>query len=88
MYDNVKSWAPKVKELVDRVGQLEINDAKYLKVFREVLKFAALATSIFDGSAIATKAKDIGTGIGAASGGYVFDKITSKALDGTIFDAA
>lgn len=88
MYDSVKAWAPKVKELVGRVGQLEIKDPKYLKVFREVLKLASLATSIFDGNAIATKAKDIGMGIGAASGGYVFDKITSKAIDGTIFDAA
>jgi hypothetical protein len=88
MYANMKSWVPKVKELVDRVGQLEIKDPKYLKVFREVLKFAALATSIFDGNEIAAKAKDIGMGIGAASVGYAFDKITSKAIDGTIFDAA
>ena len=88
LFNKVKTWAPKVKELVDRVAELDIKDPKYLKVFREALKFAALATSIFDGNAVAEKAKDLALGLGGAAGGYVFDKIASKALDGTIFDAA
>ena len=47
-----------------------------------------LATSIFDGNKVATDMTNIGTGIITAGSNYVYDKIASKAIDGTIFDAA
>jgi len=52
------------------------------------LKFAALALSPIDGNSIASSAKSLGLGVGGAVGGYVYDKISSKVLDGTVFDAA
>lgn len=88
MYGEARGWAKSIKELVARVGTLSIKDPKALKVFREGLKLASLALSPIDGNSIATGAKDLALGVGGAAGGYVYDKITSKALDGTIFDAA
>jgi len=88
MYGEARSWAKSVKELVARVDKLSIKDPKGLKIFREGLKLAALALSPIDGNSIATGAKDLALGVGGAAGGYVYDKITSKALDGTVFDVA
>ncbi|WP_264214498.1 hypothetical protein [Leisingera thetidis] len=88
MYGEARDWASKIKDLMKRVTALTIKDPKALKVFREGLKFAALALSPIDGNSIATGAKDLALGVGGAAGGYAYDKITSKALDGTVFDAA
>ncbi|MEX0302185.1 MAG: hypothetical protein AB3N24_07160 [Leisingera sp.] len=88
MYSDARDWANKIKDLMKRVKALTIKDPKALKVFREALKFAALATAPIDGNSIATGAKDLALGVGGAVGGYAYDKITSKALDGTVFDAA
>jgi hypothetical protein len=88
LYDTVKGWAKTVTDLNKRLDDLVLNDPKGLKVFREALKFCMLATAIFDGNDVASKAKDLGMGIGAAGASYVYDKIVSKAVDGTIFDAA
>ena len=88
LYEKIKKWAKTVADLGKRVKELEIKDPKALKVFREALKFCMLATSIFDGNAVATSIANIGTGIITAGGSYVYDKIVSKALDGTVFDAA
>ncbi|WP_247676761.1 MULTISPECIES: hypothetical protein [unclassified Leisingera] len=88
MYGDARDWASNIKELMKRVKALTIKDPKALKVFREGLKFAALALSPIDGNSIATGAKDLALGVGGAVGGYAYDKITSKALDGTVFDAA
>jgi hypothetical protein len=88
LYETVKGWAKTVTDLNKRLDDLVLNDPKGLKVFREALKFCMLATAIFDGNDVASKAKDLGMGIGAAGASYVYDKIVSKAVDGTIFDAA
>ncbi|KPD11869.1 hypothetical protein AN476_13685 [Phaeobacter sp. 11ANDIMAR09] len=88
MYGETRSWADKIKDLMKRVKALTIKDPKALKVFREALKFAALGLSPIDGNSIATGTKDLALGVGGAVGGYAYDKITSKALDGTVFDAA
>lgn len=88
MYDKARSWAAKIKDLMKRVAQLELKDSKGLKVFREALKLASTATGVLDGNSVATTAKDLGLGLGESLGGYAYDKITSKALDGTVFDAA
>ena len=88
MYADTRKWADSIKQLMKRVSELSIKDPKALKVFREGLKFAALALSPLDGNSIATKSKDLALGVGGAAGGYVYDKITSKVLDGTVFDAA
>lgn len=88
MYGDSRKWASNIKDLMKRVAALELKDSKGLKVFREALKFAALATSPIDGNSVATGAKDLALGVGGAVGGYAYDKITSKALDGTVFDAA
>jgi phosphoribosylcarboxyaminoimidazole (NCAIR) mutase len=88
MYADARGWATNIKDLMKRVNALTIKDPKALKVFREGLKFAALALAPLDGNSIATGAKDLALGVGGAAGGYVYDKITSKALDGTVFDAA
>ncbi|MDP5217212.1 hypothetical protein Q5Y75_08285 [Ruegeria sp. 2205SS24-7] len=88
MYADTRKWANTIKDLMKRVSQLALKDPKGLKVFREALKFAALATAPIDGNSIATGAKDLALGVGGAAGGYAYDKITSKALDGTVFDAA
>lgn len=88
LYEKIKGWAKTVTDLSKRVKELESKDPKGLKVFREALKFCMLATSIFDGNKVATEMSNIGTGIIAASSSYVYDKIASKVLDGTIFDAA
>jgi hypothetical protein len=85
---NAKGWAKDVADLGKRLKALVLKDPAGLKVFRELLKAAMLVTSIFDGNDIATKMKDIGTGIIAAGGSYVYVKIVSKSLDGTVFDAA
>ena len=45
-------------------------------------------TAPIDGNSIATGTKDLALGVGGAVGGYAYDKIASKALDGTVFDAA
>ncbi|OBY25635.1 hypothetical protein A9D60_21390 [Leisingera sp. JC1] len=88
MYADARGWANNIKDLMKRVTALTIKDPKALKVFREGLKFAALALSPIDGNSIATGAKDLALGVGGAVGGYAYDKITSKVLDGTVFDAA
>ncbi|MBY6058511.1 hypothetical protein KUV33_18930 [Leisingera daeponensis] len=88
MYADARGWANNIKDLMKRVNALTIKDPKALKVFREGLKFAALALSPIDGNSIATGAKDLALGVGGAAGGYAYDKITSKVLDGTVFDAA
>ncbi len=88
LYEKIKGWAKTVTDLGKRVKELESKDPKGLKVFREALKFCMLGTAIFDGNKVATDMQNIGTGIIAAGSSYVYDKITSKALDGTIFDAA
>ncbi|MGR3620837.1 hypothetical protein [Pseudophaeobacter sp.] len=88
MYGETRTWANNIKDLMKRVKALTIKDPKALKVFREALKFAALGLSPLDGNSIATKSKDLALGVGGAAGGYVYDKITSKVLDGTVFDAA
>ncbi|WP_254604259.1 hypothetical protein [Leisingera sp. ANG59] len=88
MYADARGWANNIKDLMKRVKALTIKDPKALKVFREGLKFAALALSPIDGNSIATGAKDLALGVGGAVGGYAYDKITSKVLDGTVFDAA
>lgn len=88
LYDTIKGWAKTVTELGNRVTELQLRDPKGLKVFREALKFCMLATAIFDGNSVAEKAKDLGMGIGAAGASYAYDKIVSKSVDGTIFDAA
>jgi len=85
---NIKKQEPKVEELKAQVEALKIKDPTALKVFREALKLAALATAPLDGNGIATEAKDLAMGVGEAAGGYVYDKIVSAALDGTVFDAA
>lgn len=88
MYADTRTWAKTLKDLLARVEKLKLDDPKGLKVFREALKFAMLGTAIFDGDKVAETAKDLGMGLGSAVGGYAYDKITSKAIDGTIFDAA
>lgn len=88
MYADSRKWADNIKDLMKRVKALTIKDPKALKVFREALKFAALGLSPIDGNSVATGAKDLALGVGGAVGGYAYDKITSKALDGTVFDAA
>ncbi|MEO8245001.1 MAG: hypothetical protein ABI832_22175 [bacterium] len=88
MYSDVKKWAPLIKEAGDRMKALMLKDMKGLKVFREALKFAALGLAPIDGNGIADKAQDLALGIGGAVGGYVYDKLTSKATEGTVFDAA
>jgi hypothetical protein len=86
MYADTKKWAPEIKTVSERVSKLELKDSKGLKLFREGLKFATLGLSVLDGNGVATKAKDIGMGVGGAVGGYAFDKISSKAIDGSAFD--
>lgn len=88
MYAGSRKWADTIKTLMARLAKMELKDSKGLKVFREVLKAASVATGALDGNSVASTAKDLGMGLGEAAGGYVYDKITSKALDGTIFDAA
>ncbi|WP_375175990.1 hypothetical protein [Pseudooceanicola sp.] len=88
MYGDARNWANTIKDLMKRVQQLELKDSKGLKIFREALKLASTATSILDGNSVATTAKDLGMGLGESLGGFTYDKITSKALDGTVFDAA
>jgi hypothetical protein len=56
------------------------------RIFREGLKVCSLALAPLDGNGIATTAKDLGLGIGSAVGGYAYDKICSKAIDGSVFD--
>ena len=86
MYADTKTWVKPVKELETRVKELTIKDPKALKVFREALKVAMLATAPIDGNGVATKAKELGLGVGGAAGGYVYDKICAKAIDGSVFD--
>ena len=88
MYASSRKWADIIKALMARLAKMELKDSTGLKVFREVLKAASVATGALDGNSVASTAKDLGMGLGEAGGGYVYDKITSKALDGTIFDAA
>jgi hypothetical protein len=86
MYADTKKWAPEIKTVSERVSKLELKDSKGLKLFREGLKIATLGLSVLDGNGVATKAEDIGMGVGGAVGGYAFDKISSKAIDGSAFD--
>lgn len=86
LYADTKKWAPTVGKLAAQVKALEIKDPKALKIFREALKFLALATQIFDGNSVATKAKDVGMGIVTAGGLYAYDKLSSRAIGDTVFD--
>lgn len=88
MYDSNKKMAGEIGKLGKRVKAIQIKDPKGLKVFREGLKFAALGLAPIDGNGIATKSGDLALGIGSTVGSYAYDKIASKALDGTVFDAA
>ena len=87
-YDRNKKDSVDLKNLDQRVKQLMIKDPSGLKVFREGLKFAALGLSLLDANKIASEATDLAIGIGGAAESYVYDKLASKALDGTVFDAA
>jgi hypothetical protein len=88
IYEEIKGWKTTVTELSKRLKDLESEDPTALKAFREGLKASMLYTSIFDGNKVATDITNIGTGLISASVLYGYDKIASKALDGTIFDAA
>jgi len=88
LYEKTKAMAPVVKNLLARIEALTFKDPKALKVFREALKFAVLGLAPLSGNGIADTAQDLGMGLGGALGGYAYDKITSKATDKTIFDAA
>ena len=86
LYKETKDLAPKVAELGKRMVQIDLKEMKGLKLFREGLKLATLALSPLDGNNISTKAFDLGMGVGGTVGGYAFDKITSKAIEGSCFD--
>ncbi|NBZ88825.1 hypothetical protein [Stagnihabitans tardus] len=86
LYKQTKDLAPKVAELGKRIAQLELKDMKGIKVFREALKLGTIALSPLDGNNIATKTFDLAMGLGGSAGGYAFDKITSGALEGSVFD--
>lgn len=88
MYKDVIKWKMPIVELKKRLSKLEAKDSKGLKVLREVLKLAGVGLAAIDGNKLATSAKDLGMGLGAAAVSYSYDKIASKAVDGTIFDAA
>lgn len=85
LYKETKDLAPKVAELGKRVAALEQKDLKGLKIFREGLKFALLGLSPLDGNKIATKAFDLGMGVGGAAGGYAWDKLSQGVLEGSVF---
>lgn len=86
LYETTKAWAPEIAKLGKRVADIEMKDMKGIKLFREGLKLATLALAPLDGNQIATKGFDIGMGIGGAVGGYAYDKFTSGALEGSVFD--
>ncbi len=88
LYADAAKFAPEVKKLGERMKALELKDMKGLKIFREALKFAVLGLAPISGNGIADTAGDLAMGIGNAAGGYVYDKITSKVVDGTVLDAA
>ncbi|KIC47731.1 hypothetical protein [Tateyamaria sp. ANG-S1] len=88
MYADTRKWAATIKDLLKRLAKLELKDSKGLKVFREVLKAVGAAAGAIDGNSVASSAQELGLGLGESVGGYVYDKISSKALDGTVFDAA
>ena len=87
-YEKNKTRSVELKNLNKRVKQLMIKDPSGLKVFREGLKLATLGLSVIDGYKIASESADLALGIGGAAESYVYDKLASKALDGTVFDAA
>jgi hypothetical protein len=86
LYETTKQWAPEIASLGKRVAELEVKDPKGVKIFREALKLGTLALAPLDGNQIATKGFDLGMGIGGAAGGYVYDKVSSGALEGSVFD--
>ncbi|MBC7740318.1 MAG: hypothetical protein H7245_24630, partial [Candidatus Saccharibacteria bacterium] len=88
LYEKTKVMAPVVKALGGRIKALEVKDPKGLKVFREALKFAVLGLAPLNGNGIADKAGDLAMGIGGAAGGYAYDKIASRSIEGTLLDAA
>jgi len=88
MYADTRKWAATIKDLLSRLAKMELKDSKGLKVFREVLKAVGAAAGAIDGNSVASSAQDLGLGLGESVGGYVYDKISSKALEGTVFDAA
>ena len=51
----------------------------------EVRALCDRVTIFRDGNKIATKAFDLGTGIGGSLGGYAWDKVSNGALEGTVF---
>ncbi len=88
MYNDVVKWKKPIENLSKRMKKLELKDSKGLKVLREILKLAGVGLAVIDGNKIAKGAQDLGMGLGAAAASYTYDKIFSKAVDGTIFDAA
>ncbi len=88
MNSDAKKWEPEIKRLMAIVKKLEKMDTKGLKVLREALKIVGVGLSVIDGNKISTTAGDLTKALVPAGAGYVYDKIASKALDGTVFDAA
>ncbi len=88
MNGEAKGWEPEIKRLFAIVKKLEKMDSKGLKVLREALKVVGVGLSVIDGNAISKTATDLTKALVPAGASYVYDKIASKALDGTVFDAA
>lgn len=85
--DSIK-WGKEIKRLMAIVARLAKMDNKGLKILREALKLVGTGLAVLNGNEIATKASDLASGLGPAVGAYAYDKIASKAIDGTVFDAA
>ncbi len=83
-----KGWEPEIKRLFAIVKKLEKMDNKGLKVMREALKIVGAGLSVIDGNAIVKTSADLTKALVPAGASYAYDKIASKALDGTVFDAA
>lgn len=83
-----EAWESEIDNLGKAVEELSIKDPVALKAFREALKLAALSQAALDGNKLISSAKDAAAGLGTAGGGYVYDKLKSKVLDGTVLDAA
>ncbi|MEM9128742.1 MAG: hypothetical protein AAGA97_03350 [Pseudomonadota bacterium] len=81
-------WKNEIDTLGKAVADLSIKDPVALKTFREALKLAALSQAALNGNKLISSAKDAAAGLAAAGGGYVYDKLKSKVLDGTVLDAA
>ncbi len=88
MNADAKKWDKEVKRLQAIVGKLGKMDTKGLKVLREALKLLGAGLSVIDGNRIVTTSAELTTALVPAGVFYAYDKISSKALDGTVFDAA